>query len=201
MRGSLRRKRILIPNASLVAIVVLLAVLQWTELLFPLRGPYPGAMFPTIPAGGQVLAEGFSYRFRDPHRGEIVRFRVRGLLGGPSFRIPSRTISRSPSALPAFRETPWPDTMVECSSTARRRTTSPRLRSGQSTSSFRPVHVGRDKYFVLGDNRSYAQDSRDFGHVPRRAIFARLVLIVWPFGRFGVPAYNKSLAPPGSRFG
>jgi len=29
------------------------------------------------------------------------------------------------------------------------------------------------------------------------AIYARAILIVWPFRRFGVPEYNKSHAPPG----
>jgi len=194
MRGSLRRKRVLIPIASLVAIVVLLAVLQWTELLFPLRGPCPGAMFPTIPAGGQVLAEGFTYRFRDPHRGEIVRFRVRGHLGGPLVPDPKShdlAISQRIIGVPG-------DTVAGHNG---RMFANGKKADDIPTSSFRPVRVGRDEYFVLGDNRSYAQDSRDFGLVPRRAIFARLVLIVWPFGRFGVPAYNKSLVPPGSRCG
>ena len=40
-------------------------------------------MSPTIPAcDGRWLTEGFTYRFRDPHRGEIVAFHARGQLGG-----------------------------------------------------------------------------------------------------------------------
>jgi signal peptidase I len=50
---------------------------------------------------------------------------------------------------------------------------------------------------VLGDNRSVSQDSRAFGPVPRNAIFGRLFLIYWPFGRFGVPGYDKKAVPPG----
>lgn len=194
MRRSLRRKRVLIPVGSLVAIVILLVVLQWTQLLFALKGPCPGAMFPTIPHGGQVLAEGFTYRFRDPHRGEIVRFRVRGHLGGalvPDPQSHGLAISQRVIGVPG-------DTVAGHDG---RVFVNGKKADDISTSSFRPVHVGDDEYFVLGDNRSYAQDSRDFGLVPRRAIFARLVLIVWPFGRFGVPAYNKSLVPPGSRCG
>jgi hypothetical protein len=48
----------------------------------------------------------------------------------------------------------------------------------------------------MGDNRSASQD-RDFGPVPRDAIFARVVLNVWPVRRIGVPNYNKMSTPPG----
>lgn len=66
-----------------------------------------------------------------------------------------------------------------------------------ATPPFPQVRLGRDEYFVLGDNRSYSQDSRDFGPVRRDAIFARVVLVVWPLGRVGLPPYDK-LRPPGA---
>jgi hypothetical protein len=50
---------------------------------------------------------------------------------------------------------------------------------------------------VLGDNRTYSQDNRDFGPVHRDAIFARTVLVYWPLGRVGVPEYDKAQVPPG----
>jgi signal peptidase I len=59
------------------------------------------------------------------------------------------------------------------------------------------VHLGPKQYYVLGDNRAVSQDSRSFGPVPRNAIFGRLFLIYWPFGRFGVPGYDKKAVPPG----
>jgi len=65
------------------------------------------------------------------------------------------------------------------------------------TPSFPAVHLGADVYFLLGDNRTYSQDSRDFGPVPRDAIFARTVLVYWPLGRVGVPEYDSAHVPPG----
>jgi signal peptidase I len=150
-------------------------------------------MYPTIPDGGQVLAEGVTYHFRDPHRGEIARFHVRhspegGVIPDPNSHaaVSLRVIGVPGDAVG------WRGGRVFVNG---------KKADDIPTSSFRPVDVGRNEYFVLGDNRSYAQDSRSFGLVPRRAIFARLVLILWPFGRFGVPAYNRSLVPPGTRCG
>jgi hypothetical protein len=66
MRRSLLRKRVMIPVASLFVIVAFLALVQATGLLFPLKGKCPDWMYPTIPDGGQVLAESVTYRYRDP---------------------------------------------------------------------------------------------------------------------------------------
>jgi hypothetical protein len=40
-------------------------------------------MAPALPpCNGQVLVEGFTHHFRDPHRGEIVMFHAAGSIGG-----------------------------------------------------------------------------------------------------------------------
>jgi signal peptidase I len=65
------------------------------------------------------------------------------------------------------------------------------------TADFPSIQLGPKEYYVLGDNRSVSQDSRAFGPVPRAAIFARVFLIYWPFGRFGTPGYDKNSSPPG----
>ena len=180
-----------IPIATIVAVIGLFAVLLWADLIVLGRAAGGSSMSPTIPAcEGRWLAEDFTYRFRDPHRGEIVVIHARGQLGGPVEPDPKArdlNLGKRVIGIPG-------DSVVG--------------RTGRvfvngvkaddiPTDSFPLIRLGAEQYFVLGDNRSFSQDSRDFGPVARDAIFGRVVLSYWPLGRFGVPGYDKDLEPPG----
>ena len=52
--------------------------------------------------------------------------------------------------------------------------------------SFAPVTMAAEQYFVLGDHRSIASDSRDFGPVERKLIYGRAALVYWPLDQAGV---------------
>lgn len=47
-------------------------------------------------------------------------------------------------------------------------------------SSFGPLYVAADSYFVLGDHRNVSNDSRHWGCVPRGSIFGKAILKYWP---------------------
>jgi signal peptidase I len=187
----LRRKRVLIPLTSVLVLLVLGLVLNTTDLLILGRGSGGSSMAPTFPAcNGRWLGEGFTYRLRDPHRGEVVALHVRGTLGGPLVPDPDSRdlfLGKRVIGIPG-------DTVVGRNG---RVYVNERKADDIATSPFPPVQLDPEQYFVLGDNRSFSQDSRDFGPVPRDAIFGRVRLIYWPLGRFGVPGYDKTLVPPG----
>jgi signal peptidase I len=146
---------------------------------------------PTIPAcNPRTLSEGFTYRFRDPHRGEMVIIHARGQVGSPITPDPEArdlNLTKRVIGVPG-------DTVVGRDG---RVFVNGKKADDIATAPFPPTHLGAKQFFVLGDNRSAAQDSRAFGPVPRAAIFGRTFLIYWPLGRFGTPGYDKNLVPPG----
>jgi len=192
----MRRRGWLIGGAFAVAFVALAAASNFVWYLWQVNGEEGTfSMAQALPpCNGQVLVEGFTYRFRDPRRGEIVMFHAAGEIGGtitPDAHSRELQINKRVIAIPG-------DTV---SAHDGRVYVNGRKADDIPTLDFRPVHLGKKQYWVMGDNRSVSYDSRDFGPVPRDAIYARAVLIVWPFHRFGVPRYDKSAKPPGSLCG
>ena len=50
-----------------------------------------------------------------------------------------------------------------------------------------PVRLGEREYFVLGDNRRYSNDSRDWGIVPEQNIVGQVWIVYWPFDSVRIP--------------
>lgn len=48
-----------------------------------------------------------------------------------------------------------------------------------------PFYLEEGEYFVLGDNRRYSNDSRDWGVVPEENILGKVWLVYWPPAAFG----------------
>ena len=186
-----RRKVVWVPIATVVALVVVAVVLQSTGLVVSTVGGEGASNAPTIPAcNARTLSEGFTYHVRDPHRGELVVIHAQGQIGSPITPDPDArdlNLTKRVIGVPG-------DTVV---GRGERVFVNGTKADDIATAPFPSTRLGAKQYFVLGDNRSEAQDSRDFGPVPRAAIFGRVFLIYWPLGRFGTPGYDKTLVPPG----
>ena len=57
-------------------------------------------------------------------------------------------------------------------------------------SSYGPITVPADEYFVMGDHRISSNDSRMFGPVGNKYIYGKAVFAYWPVDHFG------SISPP-----
>jgi signal peptidase I len=56
----------------------------------------------------------------------------------------------------------------------------------RDTKSLEPMIVPQNEYYVLGDHRSIASDSREFGPVRRDLIYGKATFIYWPAQDAGV---------------
>lgn len=128
-------------------------------------------MEPRIGAGEFVVIDTLTYRFGPPKRGDILAFRhggeseayVKRVVGLPGDRVAIHhgvvTIDGTPLSEPYVR---YRD-------------------SGNAPE----VTVPPGEYYVLGDNRSNSDDSRDWGFVPSSAIIGKAWLAVWPPSKAG----------------
>jgi signal peptidase I len=174
----------------LVALGVTLFVLSRTWLLVPITAKPGVSNAPTFDCADRYLADGFTYHFRDPRRGEMVAIHARGSVGGPITPDPKgRDLDLTKRVIGI------PGDQVEAH--GGRVYVNGIKTDDITTGDFRKVDLGADAYFVLGDNRSFSQDSRDFGPVPRGAIFGRVFLIYWPFSHFGGIPGREAGRPPG----
>jgi len=175
--------------AILVIAAAALVVLDFAELLVPVRGEN-ASMATTIPAcDGRVLAQGFTNRISDPDDGDVVAVHAAETDDGvfPDPDADDRTLVLRVVAGPG-------DTIVGRAGTV---FVNDIKIDDITTPPFKEVTVPNEQYFLLGDNRTGAIDSRTFGPVLRDAIFAKVFAVVWPLRDFTFRLGPFAGAPPG----
>jgi signal peptidase I len=172
-------------------LAVAVFVLDRTYVLVWLSPDKESSNAPAIPScTGRVLVEGITYHLRDPKRGEMVAIHAAGSTAGgitPDAHARQLVIVRRVVGIPGDQVTSRKGSVYVNGFKA----------DGVQTGPFKPVQLGGDEYFVLGDNRSVSEDSRAFGPVPREAIFGRVFLVYWPLGDFGGVPGRRAGVPPG----
>jgi signal peptidase I len=178
--------------AIFVFAVAALVVLDFAELLVPVEPDDTSSMANTIPAcDGRVLAQGFSYTlFSDPKPGQVVAVHAAVTDDGriiPDGDADDRTLVLRVAAGPgqvivARAGTVFVDEIKF---------------DDIATDPFGPLTVPNEQYFLLGDNRSAALDSRTFGPVLGDTIFAKVFAVYWPVRDIDLRLRRGSGEPPG----
>lgn len=125
------------------------------------------SMEPTLVPRDRVLVTKFTYRLREPARGDVIVLRyprnqgrsyIKRVVGlaGEKIEIKNGTLIVNGRALPEG------------------------YLNGEPAGNFGPVTVPADSVYVLGDNRNNSEDSRSFGPVKRDLIVGQAALIYWP---------------------
>lgn len=153
-------------------------------LLFDISVVVSSSMSPTLRGnnrhnGDWVLSEKLTYRWRAPHRWELVQFTGDDDVGGNIMKrvvgLPGESI-RLANEMPVIdaRPTPPPASL----NFLRYFAYGPYVHGTKTT-------LCGTGYFVLGDDSRDSFDSRFEGPLDPARITARPLLIIWPLSRFG----------------
>lgn len=205
----------------LAAIAIVLALVIKTFLVQAFFIP-SGSMENTLQISDRVLVNKVIYRFRAPHRGEIVVFNaeewepeiplappgnalVRGLRGFAS------ALGLGPPGEKDYikRVIGLPGDRVQCCDAAGRVMVNSRpldepyifQNTLLQSRAFDPVTVPAGRLWVMGDHRGGSQDSRAHrgdrwtGTIPQDHVIGRAFVVVWPAGRVGGLPVPAALQP------
>ncbi len=177
--------------AILVIVVAALVVLAFAELLVWVGPDDTASMATTIPGcKGRVVAQGLSYKFSDPGPGDVVVVHAAETDAGQIIPDKDATDLRL-----VLRVAAGPgDTIVGKAGTV---FVNQVKFDDITTKPFPRVKVPNEQYYLLGDNRSAAIDSRTFGPVEGNAIFAKVFAVFWPLRDITFRLGQFTGAPPG----
>jgi signal peptidase I len=161
---------------GLVVLALVIALLIKTFLFQAFYIPSE-SMVPTLKIHDRVLVNKLSYKLHPVHRGDIVVFKapphadpgiddlVKRVIG-----LPGDTVGAHGGHI-FINGTRLPETY---------------LPDGVTTQAFGPKHVGKDEFWVMGDNRGNSKDSRSFGVIEKSQIVGRVFLRIWPITRINI---------------
>jgi signal peptidase I len=156
---------------TVILTAVMFFVINQAVQNYDVEGP---SMEPSLHTQERIMVDKVSYRFHDPHRGDVIVFTAPP---HPTMNYVKRVI-----AVPGDTITIKGTSVIVDGKTL----DEPYVSSRYQGNPYPPVLslvVPPGDYYVLGDDRANSSDSRDWGFVPRKNIIGRAALIYWPFGQ------------------
>lgn len=159
----------------LMAAAVFLVIYIFLFRPFEVKGE---SMYPNFQDKEYVLTNLISLRFNNPKLGEVVVFKspndnekdfIKRVIGAPGDTVMVKNgnvylngniLDESAYLKPDVRTT-----------------------GGAFLKEDSPVTVPEENYFVMGDNRMYSSDSREWGFVKKDLLIGRSFLVYWPINQ------------------
>jgi signal peptidase I len=150
----------------IITAAIVFVVLIYVASFQMVSGP---SMNDTLVEGDVLILNKIVYRFSKPQRNDIVVVNAKSMLMVKRIiGLPGETISYKNGILYIDGKT-YKETNIT-----------------QPTYDFADVKLGDDEYFVMGDNRTNSEDSRDYGAVKMSSIVGKSSLRIYPFNKIGV---------------
>jgi signal peptidase I len=155
-------------EVSIVAVVAVWLIRSFLVQPFLISG---ASMEPNFSDGHYLLIDELTYHFRSPERGEVIVFRspvdddtffIKRVIGLPGERVVIK----------------GGDIFINGT-----KLEEGYIASGVRTFGDREFTLSSNQYFVLGDNRSYSFDSRNWGPLTKDRIIGVVRLRLWPLNR------------------
>lgn len=155
---------------AVIALAIVVPIRMFIAQPFVVSGE---SMFPTFDDGQYLIVDEISYILNGPHRGDVVIFRypndpsrffIKRIIG-----LPNEKVSIKDGVVTIINtENPTGFVLKEEYIDEKFNTTA-------------DYTIGRDEYFVMGDNRNRSSDSRIWGMLPRKLMVGRAYLRLLPF--------------------
>ena len=161
----------------------LLVVLALTFLVITFVGQRTkvigSSMEPMLKDGDNLIVDKLSYRFNEPERFDIIvfpfRYAERSYYIKRIIGLPGETVYIDENGLIYING----EMLAE--SYGKEAIADP----GRA---YEPVELGKDEYFVMGDNRNNSSDSRDpaVGNIQRNEFIGKAWMRIWPLNKIGM---------------
>lgn len=169
----------------IINLLYLLGVLGVTWFLITYVGQRTAvegsSMEPMLSHGDNLIVDKVSYRFREPQRYDIIVFPfkykentyyIKRIIG-----LPGETVRIDLKGNIYINEELLPENYGR-----------EIISAANVGLAEKPIVLGEDEYFVMGDNRNNSMDSRTaiVGNIKREDIIGRAWIRIWPLSRLGV---------------
>lgn len=162
---------------SILALIIVVPFRFYIAQPFIVSG---ASMSPTFETGQYLIVDQISYRFEEPHRGDVVIFKYPN---DPSKYFIKRIIGLPGEVVELENGTTAVSSLGDDTS---KLVLAETYLQTDPTDDHLSITLSSDEYFVMGDNRGASSDSRVWGPVPRKNIVGRAYIRLLPPRTMGI---------------